>query len=265
MTTPLARRAVMVSVLAVLAPIAGASAAAADPTLVDVDATVEVDDQGTAQVQLDYVVAGGAAGEEPATTLSFSVLDFSGTGRAPVDDIEITTADGARLEVTTETVELKTTVTATLAEPLTPGTETELTVRYSAPEAGDVTGDRMTTDVPMLTFDLPAASTAPGVFSASVRLAPDHRYVEGFPANPRDVAVSGNRTEVSYDVPAMPALLRSVSTTGDAPLLTLSRSVNLVLVLTLLAGGAALYVSITRGRARAAEPGDAVPAPERRQ
>jgi hypothetical protein len=116
-----------------------------------------------------------------------------------------------------------------------------------------VDGDRMTTDVPVLAFDLPAATTAPGVFTATVRLAPGYDYVEGFPANPETVSTSGGRAEIAYDVPAVPSLLRSVGTTGDTPLLTLGGWVNLALFLILLAGGAALALSFTRGRARAAE------------
>ncbi|SEF15353.1 hypothetical protein [Jiangella alba] len=262
MTRRAARRALTAGVAAAVLPLAASGAAAAAPALGEVTATVEVDEQGAAQVELTYVVDGGD-GPDDTTSLSFSALDFGGDGAGPVDDLEVTSADGEQLDTSVETADLKTTVTVTLDEPLAAGAETTLTLRYTALDAGVVDGDRMTTEVPVLVFDLPAATTAPGVFAATVRLAPGYDYVEGFPANPERVSASEGRTEIAYELPAAPSLLRSVATTGDAPLLTLGGWVNLALFLTLLAGGAALALSFTRGRARAAEErDDATPATE---
>jgi hypothetical protein len=252
-------RAVAVTAAVVVSPLFGAGLAAAAPALVDVDAAVDVSDEGTAQVELDYLIAGGADGEDPASTLSFSALAFDGSGDVPIENVEVTTADGDRLDTSVETVDLKTTVTVTLSEPLASGGEQELTVRYDAPGAGSVDGDTMTADVPVLAFDLPAATTAPGIFTASVLLAPGYDYVEGFPANPESVGSSGDRAEVAYDVPAMPSLLRSVATTGDGPFLTLGGTVNAVLFVVLLVGGVGLYLSFTRGQKRAAEVAAATP------
>ena len=246
------RRVGAVAVAVAMSPVALAVPAAA-AGLEQADAVVDVDDQGTAHVEIGYVVTGGADGDEPAETVSFSALAFDDAGAVPIEDVVVATGDGQELDTSVETVKLKTTVTATLAEPLSPGDESELTVSYAAPDVGVVDGARMTSEVPVLALDLPAASTSPGIFTASVQLAPGYDYVEGFPANPESVATSGDRVEVSYDTPAVPALLRSVGTTGDAPFFTLERSVNLALALTLVAGGAVLYVSFTRGRKRAAE------------
>lgn len=261
MTRRVARGALTAGVAAVVLPLVVSGVAAAAPALGEATATVEVDEQGAAQVELTYVIDGGD-GPDDTTSLSFSALDFGGDA-GPVDDLEVTSADGEQLESSVETADLKTTVTVTLDEPLAAGAETTLTLRYTAPDAGVVDGDRMTADVPVLVFDLPAATTAPGVFAATVRLAPGYDYVEGFPANPDRVSASDGRTEVAYELPAAPSLLRSVATTADTPLLTLGGWVNLALFLTLLAGGAALALSFTRGRARAAaERDDAAPATE---
>ncbi|WP_053206505.1 hypothetical protein [Jiangella muralis] len=256
MTRRVARRALTAGVAAVVLPLVASGVAAGAPALGEATATVEVDEQGAAQVELTYVVAGGD-GPEATESLSFSALDFGGAGADPIDELEVTSAGGEQLDTSVEAAGLKTTVTVTLDEPLVAGAETTLTLAYTAPDAGVVDGDRMTTDVPVLVFDLPAATTEPGVFTATVRLAPGYDYVEGFPANPERVSASGGRTELSYDLPAAPSLLRSVGTTGDAPLLTLGGWVNLALFLTLLAGGAALALSFLRGRARAAEEQDA--------
>ncbi|MBB5787031.1 hypothetical protein [Jiangella mangrovi] len=252
MTRRAARRAATAGAAAAVLPLVVAAAAAAAPALGEATATVDVDEQGTARVELTYVIDGGAGGTEPATTLSFSALDFGGTGAVPVEDVEVTSGGGDRLDTSVETADLKTTVTVTLDEPLEPGAQAELTIGYVVPTAGVVDGDRMTTEVPVLAFDLPAATTEPGVFTATVRLAPGYDYVEGFPANPERVSASGGRAEITYDAPAVPSLVRSVGTTGNAPLLTLGGWVNLALFLTLLAGGTALALSFTRGRARAA-------------
>lgn len=247
------RRAGAVATLVLTSSVALAAPTAAAAGLEQADADVNVDEQGTAQVEIDYVVSGGAAGDEPAETVSFSALAFDEDGGVPIEDVVVTNGDGQELGTSVETVKLKTTVTATLDEPLPPGGEANLTVSYTAPDVGAVDGARMTAEVPVLALDLPAATTSPGIFTASVQLAPGYDYVEGFPANPESVATSGDRVQVRYDTPAVPALLRSVSTTGDAPFFTLERSVNLALGLTLVAGTAALYVSFTRGRRRAAE------------
>lgn len=251
--TRAARRAVTAGAALVLLPLVVPGVAAAEPALGEATATVEVDEQGAAQIELTYVIDGGD-GPDDATTVSFSALDFGGEGGAgPVDDLEVTSAGGDRLDTSVETAGLKTTVTVTLDEPLAAGAETTLTIRYVASGAGVADGDRMTTEVPVLAFDLPAATTASGIFTATVRLAPGYDYVEGFPANPESVSESGGRTEVSYDVPAVPSLLRSVATSGDVPLLTLGGWVNLALGLTLLAGGAALALPFLRRRGRTDE------------
>lgn len=256
MSRPIARRVAAVAGVVIVSLLSAAGPAGAVPALVEATAVVDIDEEGTAEVELGYVITGGA--DEPAAeTLSFSALRFDGVA---VEEVEVATADGQELDVSVDSAELKTTATVTLAEPLPPGDDIELTVRYSAPGAGTVDGDQMTTDVPVLAFDLPAGSTAPGIFTASVLLAPNYQYVEGFPANPETVGETSGRAEVVYDVPAMTSLLRTVATSGDAPLFTLTRTVDLLLLVTLLAGAVALYFSFTRGRRRAAE----VAAPERR-
>lgn len=236
--------------LALAAPVVAAAPAAAAPALVTAEADVAVDEQGTAQAEIHYVVDGGAEGEAPAETLSFSALEFQD---AAVEDIEVSTADGQELDVAVETVELETIATVTLDEPLAPGSQAELDVTYSVPGAGVADGDRMTVRAPVLALDLPAATTRAGVFTASLTLPSGHSYVEGFPANPERVTEDADGTQIHYDVPTMTSLLRTVSTTGDAPFFTLEQTVNLVLAVTLLAGGVALYFSFTRGRRRAAE------------
>lgn len=251
--TPVAWSAVAVAAVVTVSALATAAPAASAPALDEAAAVVDVDEEGTAQVEIDYVVAGGAEDEEPAETVAFSALAFDDAGSVPVEDVVVTTSDGQEVDTSVETVELKTTVTATLDEPLPPGGETNLTVSYTATDVGIVDGDRMTAEVPVLALDLPATSTSPGIFTASVLLAPGYDYVEGFPANPESVGTSGERAEVAYDTPAVPSLLRSVGTTGDAPFFTLQRGVNLALLVTLVAGGVALYFSFTRGRKRAAE------------
>lgn len=259
--TRIARRAGVVAALVTTSALVTAVPAVSAPALDQAEAVVDLDEEGTAQVEIDYVVTGGAEGEEPTETVSFSALAFHDTGGVPVEDVTVTTSDGQELDTSIETVELKTTATATLAEPLPPGGQTALTVSYTATDVGVIDGERMTADVPVLALDLPAATTSSGIFTASMLLAPGYDHIEGFPANPESVGTSGDRDEVVYDTPAVPSLLRSVSTTGDTPLFTLERTVDLILLVTLLAGGVALYFSFTRGRRRAAEVEAATSAP----
>lgn len=234
--------------LAAVAMLAGTvTPALAAPVLKNVTASVDVDGQGTASVQLRYRVS---AADKPAGSLTFSSLRF---GDAKAEDLVIRTAAGQPLDVDTEQVKLKTVVTASLDSPIEAGEQTELLVRYTVPGAAVVDGDRMTVNTPVLVLDDPAATTTRGTFTAEVLLPPGYRYVEGFPANPEKVASTGDRTRIRYDTPAAVSLLRVESASGKVPWWTLGTSANLALAVTLVVGAIALYLSFTRRRRRAAQ------------
>lgn len=245
MSARVARRAGAVIALTTATTLA-ATSAMADPALETETVEVEVDDQGTAHVEAGFVVSGGTE------TLTFAGLSF---GSTTIDDVVVSTGDGQSLDTTVETVELKTTATVTLPAAPEQGADIELRLSYTVPGAGTADGDKLTVETPVMTPAIPASTTASGLFTASVVLPPGYRYVEGFPANPDQVDSGGDRTSIHYDVPSPTALLRVVSTSGDAPLLTLERGVTLALVVALLLGGGVLYLSFTRGRRRAAELG----------
>lgn len=255
MTARLLRRASAVLALTTVTTLA-AIPSMADPTVENGTAQVDVDQEGNAQVDASYLIA--ASPDAPAETLSLSGLAF---GSASIEDVDISTADGQRLEPAIETVDLKTTATVDLPALLEPGSELELRVKYTVSGAAEFDGDRIEVHTPVLTPDVLTSSTTPGLFTAAVSLPPGYEYIEGFPANPERVDSTGDGATVHYEVPSATALLRVVGTSGSGPLLTLEGGVNLMLVIVLLLGSGVLYLSFTRGRKRAAELAADTPAP----
>lgn len=233
-----------------LAVVGSASSAAADPVLDTADVQVQVSADGSATVEMTYSIAGGQIAPTGADALTFSALDF---GDTELQDLQITTVQGSTLEPEMETNGSKTSVTTALPERLEAGETAEFVVRYAVPGAGIPDGETMTANVPMLTLDDAALTAAPGTFTATVELPSGYSYVEGFPSNTSDITESAaGSTILHYEVPAAPALLRSVSTQGDPPLLTTERLMELILLLTIILGVVALYFSFVRPHRRAA-------------
>lgn len=231
-----------------IAVVGTASSASADPVLDTADVQVQVGVDGSATVEMDYSITGGQVEPTGADTLTFSALDF---GNTELQDLQITTAQGSALEPQLETLGSKTSVTTALAEPLDAGETADFVVRYVVPGAGIPDGEAMTAQVPMLTLDNPATTAAPGTFTATVELPSGYAYVEGFPSNTSDITESASgSTMLHYSVPAAPALLRSVSTQGNPPLLTTELLMELILLLVIILGIIALYYSFVRPHRR---------------
>jgi hypothetical protein len=245
---PLVQRLVAVwlvtGVLLVLA-VAAAGSAAAAPVLDTAAAEVIIEESGSADVQIDYTISGGAAEDEPVETLSFSALAF---GDAAVGDIEVATANGEVLDASVATEDLKTIVTVPLPAPLESGQDLELVVSYSVPQAAEIDGERLAAPVPVLALDAPPAAAVPGVFTAMVTLPPGYDYVYGFPATPESVVEADGRTRITYDVPVATALLRTVATSGGAPFFTLQRVTEIILLVVIALSALACYAYFVRRR-----------------
>jgi hypothetical protein len=218
--------------------VAAATSAAADPVLGTANADVTIDETGSADVRIDYLISGATAEGPTAGTLLFSALTF---GDATVDDIEVATASGEVLDSSVETAGLKTTVTVPLAAPVQSSQQLNLVVRYSVPQAAEMDGERLTAPVPVLALDLPPALGSPDVFTATVTLPAGYDYVDGFPATPTSVTSVDGSTQLTYEVPAATALLRTVATTGGAPFFTLQRVTEITLLLLIALAAAACY------------------------
>jgi hypothetical protein len=261
------RTARVVTTLAITAALAtaGAGTAGAAPVLKTVDATVSIDDGGTAQVELAYTVSGGADAATASDVLTFSALDFS---EAQVDNLEVLDSDGRPLPVDIQTTGRTTTATVSLPETLAAGQTDEYSVVYEVPRAAEREGDLLTTTVPVLALQNPAAASSPGVFRAALELPPGYSFVEGFPANTSDVSTSRDgSTVLHFDVPAAPAVLQTVATSGSTPLFTITRVMEFGLLLALVLGALALYIFFVRPQRRparaASSPDTASAAPPR--
>lgn len=226
--------------LAVALPVS----ASADAQLDTAQSRVVLDTNGSAQVEIDYRIT-GAAEEEAATTVSFSSLDFNG---AVVEDLDVTTADGIPLEHQSDLVNGKTTTVVTLPEALEPGQEQDVVLAYAVSGAGAAGGEELTTNVPVLAMDNPAPTSAPGTFTATVELPAGHSRVEGFPADTSDVTESGGATVLHYSLPAVPSLLRTVSTAGEPTWWTTETVMETILGLSIIGGVIALYFAFVRPR-----------------
>jgi hypothetical protein len=239
-----------VTALAITAALATAGPAGAAPALETVDATVTVLDGASAQVELAYTVSGGADPATESDTLTFTTLDFEGV---QIADVEVLDSDGRPLPVDVQTAGRTTTATVTLPEALAVGQTDEYSVVYEVPRAAEREEDLLTTTVPVLALQNPAPAAAPGVFRAALELPPGYSFVEGFPANTSGVSTSGEgSTVLHFDVPAAPAVLQTVATSGSAPLFTVTRAMEFSLLLALVLGALALYVFFVRPRRRPA-------------
>lgn len=241
-----AGRMLVVGVLAALIP---ASAAAATPVLDTSESQVQIAADGTATVELTYQVLADPEGTEVAE-VSLSSLDF---GAAEVQDLQISDPQGGALDHDSTTVSAKTTTVVALAEPLQPGENQELQVSYTVSGAGEVDGETLTTNVPVLAMDHPAASAAPATFSAQVQLPAGHSLIEGFPSDTADVTETDGATVLHYQTPAVPSLLRAVSTEGQPTWWTTETQVQAILGLTIVVGLAMIYISFIRPQRRAAQ------------
>lgn len=221
----------------------GGTSAWAGVELDTAQADIEIAADGSSRVQLDYRVTGTEDGQA-SDAVSFSALSFNG---ATVEDVQVTTAAGAVLDHQAETTNGKTTILVTLPDSLPAGEDEELVFTYSVPDAGVLDGEELTTHVPIVAADVPASGADPGTFTATVELPAGHTLVEGFPAKVDDVAEAGGLTVLRYSVPAVPALIRVVTTTGEPTWLgTTEAQVELILLLVLVGGLVAIYYSFLR-------------------
>ncbi|MCE0485465.1 hypothetical protein [Ornithinimicrobium sediminis] len=239
------RRTVTASLLGAILAVALPLAASADATLDTAQTQVVLDASGSAQVEINYRITGSADGET-AQTVSFSSLNFDG---AVVDDLRVTAA-GTPLQFESELVNAKTTTVVTLPEALEPGQDQDLVLAYVVPSAGSIDGEELTTNVPILAMDNPAASSAPGTFTATVEMPAGHSRVEGFPSNTSDVTEAGEATVLHYSLPAVPAVLRTVSTEGEPSWWTTEALMETLLGLSIIAGIVALYFGFVRPHRR---------------
>jgi len=243
---PAATRALVVGALAVLLP---ASAAAATPVLDTSESQVQIDADGTATVELTYQLLADPEGTEVGE-VSLSALDF---GATEVQDLQITDPQGGAMDHESTTAGAKTTTVVTLADPLQPGQTQELQVSYAVAGAGELADETLTTNVPVLVLDHPAASAAPATFSAQVQLPAGHSLIEGFPSDAVDVTETDGATVLHYQTPAVPSLLRAVSTEGQPTWWTTETQMQTILGLTIVVGLAMIYVSFIRPQRRAAQ------------
>lgn len=242
-----ARRAASILVATLLA-LAAPVAACADPVLETAEAEVQVDADGTATVRLTYHLIADAEGQ-PVDSLSFSYLDFG--GEQP-QDLQVTGPEGSELTHESQTTKAETNTTVALAEPLAPGQQGTFELSYAVPAIGVPDGEELSSNIPMVTLDQPAATAAPETFTATLQLPAEHTLVEGFPANPAvDTAADGSEV-LHYQVPAMTSVLRVVSTAGQPTFWTTETQMEAVLVLTIVVGIGLLYVSFVRPQRKAA-------------
>ncbi|WP_256839825.1 hypothetical protein [Ornithinimicrobium faecis] len=243
------RRSATVLVATLVAFATPIAAASADPVLETADAEVELAADGTATVQLTYHILADADGE-PVDSLSFSYLDFGG---AQPQNLLVTGPDGTELPHESQTTKAETNTTVTLAEPLAPGQPGTFEVSYAVPAADAPEGNELSSNIPMVTLDQPAATAAPETFTATLQLPAEHTLVEGFPANPAVDTTTDGSEVLHYQVPALTSVLRVVSTSGQPTFWTTETQMEAALVLTIVVGIGLLYVSFVRPQRKAAQ------------
>lgn len=217
--------------------------AAAGTELDTAQAQITIGADGTSTVQINYHINGAQEGE-PSDTIGFSALPFQG---AAIEDLQVTTGDGAALDHRTDSANGKTAIEVVLPEPLPAGQQTDLTITYTVPNAGALDGDQLTTNVPIVAPNDPAPDADPDNFTATVQLPDGHTHIEGFPATADEATDSGGVTTLHYSLPAVPALVRAVTTTGETSWLSTTESqMELILLLAIIAGLIAIYFSFIR-------------------
>lgn len=228
--------------------------ASAATVLETATAQVQISEDGSATIDMTYLVSADEAKPTDTETLSFSTLDYASKELA---EVRVSMADGVQLETTVETTDRKTTVTVTLPKPIAADQELELQVQYAVPAAAVADGERLTVIVPVLVLDSPAAGSPPDTFTANLELPPGYTYIEGFPANGVATESDNGSVQVNYKTAAVPSLLRSLATEGDSLPFTAEAVTELILLAVIVLGAVALYFSFFRPHRRVGDGPDA--------
>ena len=173
-------------------------------------------DRAAAQIRLRYEVARDAADAVP-----LSLLAFRGS---IVDSIRVRVDAGA-------------------AQPLVLAAERGGRLRGSVP-LGDPAPQRVTLEIeyairstagrrvtlPVVAVMWPPAQARPGLFTGEVLLAGQQEAYNAFPATLRARGVQGDARTYTFSLPVLPAVV-SFDVAADAPALTFTRTLDLLVVL----------------------------------
>ncbi len=123
----------------------------------------------------------------------------------------------------------------------------EVTLSYTVRNATVEDDDRLRVVIPVLAVDWPPAEALPGTFRARVQLPLDAVAYEAFPTPTGGLARAGTDPGSSeLELSVLPAYVSLRATRGQAPLLSVPRATDTLLVLLLLGLGALGWSKLQR-------------------
>ncbi|MFW6079072.1 MAG: hypothetical protein ACODAE_05585 [Gemmatimonadota bacterium] len=102
-------------------------------------------------------------------------------------------------------------------------------LRYAVTRPGLVDGDRFDVVVPLILPEAPPSDAPERLFTGEVRLPSEWTVVEAFPTVPRSTRTNGDGATAThtFDLQAVPAMLRWRGRLGDPPAISLDRAVDI--------------------------------------